>query len=106
MTCRLARYSAADLFIESDDFTEIFADLVGVDVDRGDDAQPRFGEQQPRDLRADGADSVLRHCDGLNWIHEHLVSKSGGIVVDVVSGLLCCWVTRSRGLGVSGSRGV
>ena len=66
LSCQLARDLDADFAIEADHFAEVLADLVRIDVDRGDELEPRLGQQQPRDLRADRTDSVLRDCDGLN----------------------------------------
>ena len=40
----------ADLAAETDHRAEIFADLVRIDVDRGDELHPRFREQEARDL--------------------------------------------------------
>jgi len=49
--------------------------LFGIDIDGGNDTEPRFGEKQPGNLAPIGTDSVLRDCDGLNGIHEHLVEE-------------------------------
>src|SRR6266446_3143590 len=51
-----------DLAVKADDLTEILSDLIRVDVDRRYEPDPWLLQQQARDLRADGADSVL--CDG------------------------------------------
>ena len=57
----------ADGFAESDDVADVLADLVRIDVHRGNEFDPRLGEKETRDLRSDGSDAV--NCD-VDWLHR------------------------------------
>src|SRR2546423_1758849 len=70
---KIRRDFHAGRFAEADDVAEVFADFVRVDVHGGDELHPRLGEEQPRDLRSDGSDSVLRDIDGLYRVHSGAV---------------------------------
>ena len=65
LPCSSAVTMHAGLASEADHLAEVLADLVRVDVDGADELDPRLGEEQARDLRADRADAVLRDSDGL-----------------------------------------
>ena len=74
---QLGRDFHADLFVETDHFAEVTADFLRIDVDRGDELDPRLGQEEPRDLGADRADAVLRDGDGSGRAHGRRIVADG-----------------------------